>query len=179
MTITDLTTNNTTEDLFENLENDSISEGTVTITEEDGIKDTRSYRLTLGDIRTRDNDNYPDLDDATKDVSITFCYPVFYGSIEKDTSITSDILRSCSKKLQTTRKGSFIVDCGSAEDNLISLFAIPASYETPTFTVGGFLTTYPVEVVSYTSDTDDPYTIDYNVYLGTNVGLGKHTIVVT
>lgn len=145
------------------------------------LTDTTTYRLTLGDERTRDDENY-NLEDDTKETSITFCYPIFYGAIQKNSQVNSDTLKAANKILKTSYEGSYIIECGEASDNLVTLIAIPAEYEqdkSATFMVNGFKTTYPMVTVSYTSETFSPYTIDYHVYYGTNVGLGQETIIVT
>ena len=94
----------------------------------------------------------------------------------KGTSFDTNIFSGLTKKLQTNRKGSFTINTGSISDNKISIFAIPESYGTPTFSVGGFATTFPSITAYY--DYKDKHTL-YNIYYGTNVGLGSHTIVVT
>lgn len=178
LTVTDRSAGTITEDLFKDVENNKVKTGNITVSTGSGISNTKTYRLTAGDNRTRDDENY-DLSDAIKDASITFCYPIFYGAVAKGTTFSPDVLRSLTKKLATSRKGNFAVDGGAVADNKIPVYAIPVSYGTPTFTVGGFATTYPVTTISYTSDTTNPYTIDYNIYYDTNIGLGEHTIVVT
>lgn len=147
------------------------------------ISQTQSLWLELGDERTISTD-YPDLFNARKKITITFCYPVFYGAIEKGTEITSNVLQTqCSRSLQVDRFGDFTIEAGEKSANKISILAIPASYGIPTFSVGGFKTTYPVETVLYQNNEITESTLSeptpYNVYYGTNVGLGTHVITVT
>lgn len=177
LTITELSSNKTTEPV-----STSVSAGTAEILPLTNLTDTTTYRLTLGDERTRDDDNY-NLEDATAETTITFCYPIFYGTIQKNSQVTSDTLKSenVNKVLKTSYEGTYTIECGESDDNLVTLFAIPAEYEqdkSATFMVNGFKTTYPMLVVSYSSETFTPYTINYNVYYGTNVGLGTETISV-
>lgn len=164
-------------------ENTGVSSGTITIANVDGIASNQTFWLEVGDNRTIDP-KYTDLKNVTKSTSITFCYPVFYGSIVKgeENNLTSESLRALENKvLKTDKKGNYKINSGTVADNKITVIAFPDvdGFKNPSFTLGGFSSKYPTKEIEYVSDTENPYRVKYIVYYGTNIGLGEDTIVVS
>lgn len=165
--------------------------GSITLTNQT-FSSNKTYTLTAEDERTLDNITYPDLAAATKSTTFTFCQPVIYGSITKNIAITSDVLNgtlNLSNKLaNSTPAGTYAINCGTVSDNRISVFAYPKSWGDVKMVVGGLEVEWEKIEISYTPKnfmsannlvtyTGSP--IAYNVYYGTNVGLGNLSVVVS
>lgn len=161
----------------------TAASGTVTVTPSpSAITANTTFTLLAEDARTIDDTNYPDLAAATKTNTITFYPTIFYGVITKGTTMTSDKLLNTdtiNTVLKSNKSGSYTVDTGSESDNLVSLLAFPASYlgSTPKFSVGGLEVSFSdIQTISVVNGS---HTENYTVYLGSTIGLGSHTIVVS
>ena len=118
------------------------------------VKDTTDFILTVADKKGN----------PTKATSkIIFTYKVFYGAaaaLEGD--YTSDFMTSLEgSSLQETKETTFTI---SAENEYI-YFALPQSYGTPSFSVGGFTGGFgnaPVGVVEYNKT-------NYNIWKSDNM----------
>lgn len=104
----------------------------------------------------------------SKTYTIRATYPVFYGSGSSD--ITE--FNSLTRKLSTTKAiGNVEVTVGNNE---YFYFALPQSYGTPLFKVGGFEGGVSKLATSF-SYTCNNVAVDYDVYRSTNSSLGKTT----
>lgn len=104
----------------------------------------------------------------SKTYTIRATYPVFYGSGSND--ITE--FNSLTKKLSTTKAiGNVEVTVGNNE---YFYFALPHSYGTPLFKVGGFEGGVS-KLATSLSYACNNVAVDYDVYRSTNSSLGKTT----
>lgn len=110
---------------------------------------------------------------STKTTGIYFYNAIFYGV---SSSITYDttLLASLTKSLQNSHKSSLSVTAGEGE---YIYYCVPASFSTPTFTIGGFVGGLTkVATVSYTNGTN---TEDYCIYRSDYANLGDTTISIS
>lgn len=169
------------------------SQGTIAISNQT-FDANKTYTLAAEDERTIDGVNYPNLNASTKSFGFKFLTPVLYGSFPIDQTINSNLLNntetiSCILK-SNSATGEYKINCGEVADNRVSIFAYPAEWGDISMTVNGLGVQWLKMTISYTSvapeeiATNDllsftPQTMDYNVYYGTNVGLGDLKVIVS
>lgn len=123
-------------------------------------------------LKVTDNRDYV----ATKTTAITFLNGKYYGKTtdKSDATITNDFIQGLTKALASSRTGDFVVNAGAGE---YIVFAIPASFGTPAFYVGGFEGGFDkIKTFDYTNPSG--FTESYDVWASTNANLGNTTVTV-
>lgn len=111
---------------------------------------------------------------ATMQTTLYFYNGLYYGAAAQPTSISSSFIRSLTKKLTNTRKGSVTVN--AAGDQYIWI-AFPVAFGEPTFKVGGFEGGFIDRgVIEYANAYG--YVENYKVWQSENVNLGATTVVI-
>lgn len=108
--------------------------------------------------------------------SISFLNGKYYGigTVTDANSINDTFVRGLTKVLASGRTGDFSVTANSGQ---YIYFAIPTTFGTPAFFVGGFEGGFGLlRSFSYTNSLG--YTEAYNVYRSTNANLGNTTVTV-
>lgn len=110
----------------------------------------------------------------TASTTVSFFNGVYYGALAVDAQIDSAAILGLTRKLQGGREITFTVNAEGKRP----VYAIPTSYKTPTFTIGGF--TYEwTKVASVEFTNSSGHEELYDVWMhGQNVS-GSITVVVT
>lgn len=113
---------------------------------------------------------------ASKTATLSFASRVYYGTAAIPGSVNSAfILGLANKELTGTKARTITVNAGSGE---YIWYAVPVSYGTCSFNVGGFDGGFEAPVtVSHTNASG--YTENYYVYRSTNAALGSTTVKVS
>lgn len=114
--------------------------------------------------------------DATvsRTASITFQPKVYWGKTNKAQLENADILALEGSALAGGRGRTFTVNAGAGEK---IVYAIPSSFGTPTFNVGGFDGGFKkLQTLSFTNASG--HTQNYDVWASVNAGLGSTTVTV-
>lgn len=141
--------------------------GSSTITFTAPLNTTTTFTLTAQD--TRKNT-------VSKNTSIQFLNGKYYGvsTVQSAEQITNDFIKGLTRELTTSRTGSFKVN---AQNGQYIYFAIPASFGTPAFFVGGFEGGFSkVKTFNFTNSSN--FSENYDIYKSTNAGLGQTTVEV-
>ena len=113
---------------------------------------------------------------ASKDTTIYFYHGKYYGVSEISSAeyIDSAFIQKLTKQLVSGRTGKFSVNAGNGQ---YIYFAIPSSFGTPVFFVGGFEGGFDlIKTLEYTNSSGGKTT--YNVYRSTNANLGSTEVEV-
>lgn len=113
---------------------------------------------------------------ASKDTTIYFYHGKYYGVSEISSAeyIDSAFIQKLTKQLVSGRTGKFSVNAGNGQ---YIYFAIPSSFGTPVFFVGGFEGGFDlIKTLEYTNPSGGKTT--YNVYRSTNASLGSTEVEV-
>lgn len=113
---------------------------------------------------------------ASKDATIYFYHSKYYGVSEISSAeyIDSAFIQKLTKQLVSGRTGKFSVNAGNGQ---YIYFAIPSSFGTPVFFVGGFEGGFDlIKTLEYTNPSGGKAT--YNVYRSTNASLGSTEVEV-
>lgn len=113
---------------------------------------------------------------TTATSTIGFYYGKYYGvsTASSADSVNSTFVRGLTRQLTSSRAGSFTVNAGSGQ---YIWFAIPASWDTPSFYVGGFEGGFnKITTFDFTNASNN--TTSYSVYRSTNANLGNTTVEV-
>lgn len=113
---------------------------------------------------------------ASKDATIYFYHGKYYGVSEISSAeyIDSAFIQKLTKQLVSGRTGKFSVNAGNGQ---YIYFAIPSSFGTPVFFVGGFEGGFDlIKTLEYTNPSGGKAT--YNVYRSTNASLGSTEVEV-
>lgn len=113
---------------------------------------------------------------ASKDTTIYFYHGKYYGVSEISSAeyIDSAFIQKLTKQLVSGRTGKFSVNAGNGQ---YIYFAIPSSFGTPVFFVGGFEGGFAlIKTLEYTNPSGGKAT--YNVYRSTNASLGSTEVEV-
>lgn len=128
------------------------------------IQKTTSWTLAATDEKTT----------VKKSTGITFTNGVYYGAAANG-AVDSAFINSLTKSLQTAKAKTFTVTANSGQ---YIWYALPKSYGTCNFNVGGFDGGFTLNsTVSFTNASG--YTEDYYVYRSDNANLGTQTIKVS
>lgn len=112
---------------------------------------------------------------SSKTASLTFLNGAYYGVGNADgAAIDNAFVAGLQKVLTSSRARDFTVNAGAGE---YIYYAIPATFGTPVFYVGGFEGGFNL---AKTFDYQNPsgFTESYNVYKSTNANLGNTTVTV-
>lgn len=113
---------------------------------------------------------------VSKTATLTFTNKVKYGVAAAPGTINDTFLNGLSTKTLSTGKiSTFSVDAGT---NQYIWYALPTSYGTCTFTVGGFTGGF-TKVAQFNHTNESGATVEYRVYRSDNVNLGVQTINVS
>ena len=140
----------------------SASSGSTTYS---GVIASKTYTVTATDQKANT---------ASATVSITFTNKIYYGSKASGT-INSAFLLSLESSLQTTKAKTFTTNVANGH---YAWYACPATYGTPSFSVGGFNGGFQLES-TFDFTNASGYTTSYKVYRSQNPSLGNTTIVVS
>lgn len=111
---------------------------------------------------------------VTKSVTIAFQPKVYWGVSNKSSLESGDILTLASSALAGSRARTFSVNAGEGE---YIYYAIPSSFGTPTFNVGGFDGGF-TKVGTISHQNASGYTQNYDVWKSVNPSLGQTSVTV-
>lgn len=111
---------------------------------------------------------------VTRTVGITFQPKVYWGKSNKEQLENADILALEGSALASGKARSFTVNAGEGEK---IVYAIPSSFGTPTFNVGGFDGGFKkLKTLSFTNASG--HTQNYDIWVSVNAGLGSTAVTV-
>ena len=112
---------------------------------------------------------------ATRTVTISFQPKVYWGVADNKASYASaDILALEGSALASNRNRTFSANAGTGKH---IIYAIPSSFGTPTFNVGGFDGVFiTVGTIEHTNASG--YKQNYDVWKSVNAGLGQTSVTV-
>lgn len=145
------------------LDTTTLTPSLTTYTLTETITDNRTFKLNAAKNK----------ETLTLQTSISFINGLYYG-VSSSFSLDSSSVLTLTKKLQSTKNTTFTVD---PTTNEYIYYAIPSSYGTPTFFVGGFeggFTEYGT--LNFTNTFS--YSEQYVVYKSDNSNLGHTTVTV-
>ena len=118
---------------------------------------------------------YDGKDTKSSNITIRFCNRVFWGVAIAPTKYDKTFLDSLTYELSDSRKRTITVQ---ANTNQYIYYAVPTSFGTCTFAVGGFIGGF--EKVGQYSYTNQYNHIEmYDIYKSENPNLGKTTVVIS
>lgn len=144
-----------------------VQSGTRQLTFATPLAATTSFKLTAMDARNAS---------AERSITIQFLNGKYYGvgTVSAANDVDDAFVQGLTKQLTSGRTGSFTV---TANEGQYIYFAIPASFGTPVFYVGGFEGGFDLlKTFDYTNSVGHSET--YNVYKSTNAGLQQTTVEV-
>lgn len=130
-----------------------------------GLRSNKTFTLTAKDERGA-------IDTAT--TSISFLRGVYYGVYAQGDTIDGDFILTLTCKLQSGKAITFTANAASGEQ---IVYALPESYGTPTFNVGGFDGGFHLEK-TFEFTNSSGHKESYGVWLSDNAGLGNTTVKV-
>lgn len=111
---------------------------------------------------------------VSRTVGIAFQPKVYWGKTNKEQLGNADILALEGSALAGGRGRTFTVNAGVGEK---IVYAIPSTFGTPTFNVGGFDGGFrKLQTLSFTNASG--HTQNYDVWVSVNTGLGNTTVTV-
>lgn len=129
------------------------------------ISSNKTFTLSVSDGKNTANANK----------SINFYNKKYYGVATERSEYDSGFILGLNGSLVNGRTGNFTVNAGERQ---YIYFAIPTSFGTPTFMIGGFSGGFDlVNTIDFTNASG--YTTKYNIYRSTNANLGNTTVVVS
>lgn len=112
---------------------------------------------------------------TSKTVAITFQPKAYWGKSSKATLEDADVLALEGSALASSKARTFTVNAGAGEK---IVYAIPASFGTPTFNVGGFDGGFKkAQTLEFTNASG--HTQNYDIWMSVNAGLGNTTVKVS
>lgn len=113
---------------------------------------------------------------STKSVTLSFLNKAYWGAAAAGTYNSAFVLALANNLLTSTRARTVSVSAGSGQ---YVFYAIPHSFGTPTFTVGGFSGGF-TKVASEMSFTNaSGYTTTYDIWKSDNANLGSVSVVIS
>lgn len=138
----------------------------ITITSDAGWKSNTMFVFTATDERNLT---------VEKSAILAFTNGVYWGTLEDGIEIDSAAILTLFRSLQTTKVMNFDANAGATQR---IAYALPKSYGTPNFKVGGFDGGFSLAAtIDFTNASD--YTESYNVWLSDNTGLGSTLVNVS
>ena len=111
---------------------------------------------------------------VSKQITISFQPKVYWGKTAKDTLVDADVLALEGSALASSRGRSFTVNAGAGEK---IVYAIPSSFGTPVFNVGGFDGGFKkVQTLDFTNASGHKQ--NYDIWMSVNAGLGETAVTV-
>lgn len=111
---------------------------------------------------------------VTKSVTIVFQPKVYWGTSEKTSYQNADILALSSGALASSRARTISVN---AETGKYIVYAIPSSFGTPVFNVGGFDGGF-VKAGTINFENAQGYAQNYDIWRSVNAGLGQTSVTI-
>lgn len=111
---------------------------------------------------------------VTRSVTIGFQPKVYWGVSAEETLDSAGILALASSALASSRGRTLSVNAGAGQ---YIYYAIPSSFGTPTFNVGGFDGGFS-KVATVSHQNASGYTQSYDVWRSVNAGLGSTSVTV-
>lgn len=111
---------------------------------------------------------------VSKQITISFQPKVYWGVSDKASLESADILELASNALAGNRNRTFSVNAAAGE---YIYYAIPSSFGTPIFNVGGFDGGF-VKAGTVNHKNASGYTQNYDVWKSVNAGLGQTSVTV-
>ena len=112
---------------------------------------------------------------VTATTGVSFAYRAYWGTSTAATLDTAGVLGLASSALTTSRARSITVTAGAGQ---YIYYAIPASFGTPKFVVGGFEGGFSkVATIDHTNASGA--TASYDIWRSDAVGLGDTTAVIS
>lgn len=111
---------------------------------------------------------------VTKSVTIGFQPKVYWGTSEKTSYLGADILALSSSALASGRTRTISVN---AETGKYIVYAIPSSFGTPVFNVGGFDGGF-VKAGTINLENAQGYVQNYDIWRSVNAGLGQTSVTI-
>lgn len=112
---------------------------------------------------------------STKTTTIKFLNGIYYGVVDGGATINNETIIGLTKSLQSTKTKTFTV---TANDGQHIVYALPASYGTPAFNVGGFDGGFSLHS-TFDFTNSSGHTASYCVWISDNAGLGATTVKVS
>lgn len=112
---------------------------------------------------------------STKTTKITFLNGVYYGVINGVDNIDNSTIIGLTKKLQSSKSMTFTT---TANDGQYIIYALPASYGTPSFNVGGFDGGFSLNA-TFDFTNSSGHTESYCVWISDNANLGETTVKIS
>lgn len=112
---------------------------------------------------------------ATASTGITFLNGVYYGVVSQGATLNSAAILKLTRKLQSGKAITFSATAGT---NQQIAYALPASYGTPKFNVGGFDGGFS-KTATISFENASGYTESYDVWLSDNTALGSTSVKVS
>lgn len=112
--------------------------------------------------------------EVTRSVTIGFQPKVYWGVSAETTLDSAGILALASSALASSRARTLSVNAGAGQ---YIYYAIPSSFGTPTFNVGGFDGGFS-KVATVSHQNASGYTQSYDVWRSVNAGLGSTSVTV-
>lgn len=129
-----------------------------------GLTKNRTYSLVATDARGAK---------STKTATVSFLPKRYWGAAAAPDAIDSAfVLALAGNELSSSRQKSFTVNAGEGQ---YIFYAIPASFGTPTFKVGGFEGGFS-KAATFDLTNASGYTQSYDVWQSTNANLGATTV---
>lgn len=144
-----------------------VQKGSGTLSFATPLKITTTFTLTATDARNAT---------SSKQSTIYFLNGKYYGvsNITDTSKMDAAFVKGLTKKLVSGRTGSWTVTANAGQ---YIYFAIPSSFGTPVFYVGGFEGGFS-KVKTFDFTNSSGYTVAYDIYKSTNAGLGATTVEV-
>ena len=151
----------------QSFEVDKKQSGSALVTFTKPLTATTAFTLTATDARNAV---------SSKQSTISFLNGKYYGvsNITDISQMDADFVKGFTKNLVSGRTGSWSVTANAGQ---YIYFAIPASFGTPVFYVGGFEGGFD-KVKTFDFQNSSGYTASYNIYKSTNAGLGATMVEV-
>lgn len=111
---------------------------------------------------------------VTKSVTIAFQPKVYWGTSEKTSYQNADVLALSSGALASSRARTISVN---AEAGKYIVYAIPSSFGTPVFNVGGFDGGF-VKAGTINLENAQGYAQNYDIWRSVNAGLGQTSVTI-
>lgn len=145
----------------------SPSDRSTSITFSPAISTDTSFTIVVTDNRSASD---------TMTTRITFLNGCYYGigTVTESTDVTNSFVQGLTKVLASSRQRSFTVTANAGQ---YIYYALPSSFGTPSFFVGGFEGGFEL-LKTFNYENSKGYSESYNVYKSVNANLGETTVEV-
>lgn len=116
---------------------------------------------------------------ATANTAIKFYHGIYHGVVETGSAINDELILSLTKDLKSGIGNDGYTFTENAGETQHFAFAMPESYGTPNFNVGGFDGGFYLAATFLFTNSTKNNTESYCVWLSSNTGLGSKKVTVT